>query len=305
MHAELYLQAEKKLFHYYNLTGVSSNIYIPAIGSQVRIIECGHGEPLLFVAGDTSSGSTWVSLAALLPDFRCILLDRPGTGLSEDPDYSKMPFRKFASETIDGVVNHLGIPKINIIGNSLGGYFTLAYAYYHGEKVNKIILDGMPGSVPGMKFNLFAKLMSYSWFNKMVLKNMKLNKEEVIKNFKRMGHDKSIKQNLFPEIMWEYSLQMAIHTNGFKNDWGQYSIIKSHKGEDSKIEFSWNELKQIKNELCILWGEDDTFCKPEMFDNLVKQLNPKFSKLFPDSGHLTFLENTQEHADSIRKFIYT
>ncbi|MBK8505971.1 MAG: alpha/beta hydrolase [Saprospiraceae bacterium] len=303
MNKELYLQAEQKVFDYFKLKPVSVNAYIPAIGSSVRITECGKGEPLLFIAGDTSSGSTWVPLVSLLYDFRCIMIDRPGTGMSDDPDYTKMSFRKFASETIDGVINHLGLPKINLIGNSLGGYFALAYAYYHGEKVNKLILDGMPGSVPGMKFSLFAKMMAYPWFNRMVLKNMKLNRKEAIKSFKSMGHGKSIGQNLFPEIMWDYSLQMALHTNGIKNDWGLYPVIKSYRGEDDRIEFSWEELMQIKNPLCVLWGADDTFCKPDMFDNIVKRLKPDFSKIFPDSGHLTYLENTQEHADIIRKFI--
>ncbi len=39
--------------------------------------------PILFIHGGNTSGASWATLAAKLPAFRCLLLDRPGTGLSD------------------------------------------------------------------------------------------------------------------------------------------------------------------------------------------------------------------------------
>ena len=48
----------------------------------LRVQELGDGPPILFIHGANTSGTSWATLAAKLPSFRCLLLDRPGTGLS-------------------------------------------------------------------------------------------------------------------------------------------------------------------------------------------------------------------------------
>ncbi len=48
----------------------------------MRVLEVGEGVPVLFVHGASSGGSSWAPLVACLSGFRCILLDRPGFGLS-------------------------------------------------------------------------------------------------------------------------------------------------------------------------------------------------------------------------------
>lgn len=303
MNKQLFMQAERKLFDYYKINPTSQYVDIPRINASVRVLECGQGEPLIFVAGDTSSGSTFAPLVALLPDFRCIMIDRPGTGLSSTPDYTQMPLKEFAAETLAGVVKQLGISKTNIVGSSFGGYFTLAFAHRYPELVNKIILEGMPGYVPGYKIGIFEKLMSLRWFNNMLIKNMKVNRKSIIDNFKRMGHKKSIEQNRIPEAVWEFSLQMGMHTDGLKNDFGYFPLVASFSGVKPGVEFTWDELQIITAPLCVLWGADDTFCEPDMLDNIKKKMKPQFVKVFADSGHLPYMENTQEHAEIIRQFI--
>ena len=305
MNKQLYLQAEQKLFDYYKISPASQEIGIPNIDATVRVLECGQGEPIIFVAGDTSSGSTFASLVALLPDFRCIMIDRPGTGLSSEPDYTKIPLKKFAAETIAGIVKQMNITQPNIVGNSFGGYFTLAFAFHYPGLLSKIIIEGMPGYVPGMKLGLFAKLMSLQWFNNMVLKNMKMNRKAVIDNFKRMGHQKSIEEGKIPDVLWDFGLQMALHTDGFKNDWGKFPQWSSFSQLNPGVEFTWEELQQIKNPICVLWGADDTFCKPDMLDNIKNKLHPKILNVFSNSGHLPYMENTEQHAEIIRQFIRT
>lgn len=53
-------------------------------GNEVRIQEVGDGRPVIFVHGAPVASSSWVLLAdALREEFRCILVDRPGCGLSD------------------------------------------------------------------------------------------------------------------------------------------------------------------------------------------------------------------------------
>lgn len=52
-------------------------------GETVRVQETGDGPPVLLIHGAANAGTSWMSLMAKLPDFRCIGLDRPGCGLSD------------------------------------------------------------------------------------------------------------------------------------------------------------------------------------------------------------------------------
>ncbi|MEM7139983.1 MAG: alpha/beta hydrolase [Actinomycetota bacterium] len=52
-------------------------------GGRVRVQEYGEGPPLLFIHGGSIAGASWAHLVARLGDQRCIVIDRPGCGLSD------------------------------------------------------------------------------------------------------------------------------------------------------------------------------------------------------------------------------
>jgi pimeloyl-ACP methyl ester carboxylesterase len=55
---------------------------LPTTGTTVRVQEVGEGPPVLFLHGGPNAGSTWAPLVTHLVGLRCLLVDRPGTGLS-------------------------------------------------------------------------------------------------------------------------------------------------------------------------------------------------------------------------------
>src|SRR5262245_34972941 len=74
--------AERRLWTAFAVEVVERRVTLPRSGIEVRVQEAGSGPPVLFVHGTMSAGSVWAPLARLLPDYRCVLLDRPGCGLS-------------------------------------------------------------------------------------------------------------------------------------------------------------------------------------------------------------------------------
>lgn len=55
-------------------------------GATARVQELGAGEPVVFVHGAPNGGTSWAALAARLEGFRCVIVDRPGCGLSPRGD---------------------------------------------------------------------------------------------------------------------------------------------------------------------------------------------------------------------------
>ena len=78
-----FVAAEQALWSRFGITPTERQVVLPA-GNEVRLQEVGDGPPILFIHGAAVAGSSWVLLAdALEDDFRCILVDRPGCGLSD------------------------------------------------------------------------------------------------------------------------------------------------------------------------------------------------------------------------------
>lgn len=66
-------------------------------------------------------------------DFTLVKIDLPGHGKSEI--YSEIHAMDFMAEKVEEVINFLKLDKINILGHSMGGYVSLAFA----EKFPKLL----------------------------------------------------------------------------------------------------------------------------------------------------------------------
>lgn len=108
-----FVEAERSLWSRFGITPVDRRLRLRA-GNEVRVQEVGDGPPVVFVHGAAVAGSSWVLLAdALKDEFRCILVDRPGCGLSSPvpngPLKTPMEFKRFAQGLIPDVLDSLEI----------------------------------------------------------------------------------------------------------------------------------------------------------------------------------------------------
>ena len=87
----------------------------------------GRGEPLVLIHGLGGSGADWAfQVAALERRFRVIVPDLPGCGHSPPPR-DEYTIAGFAS-ALWSLLDHLGVPRANIIGFSMGGAVALEMA---------------------------------------------------------------------------------------------------------------------------------------------------------------------------------
>src|SRR3954467_14003044 len=95
---------------------------ISTAAGVLRYHEAGHGPPVLFLHGSGPGVTGWRNFRGILPAFagrfRCVILEFPGFGVSDDAGGHPMV-------TAQGVVapflDALGIERVDIVGNSMGG----------------------------------------------------------------------------------------------------------------------------------------------------------------------------------------
>lgn len=128
-------------------------------GRHLRVVESGEsGMPVLLMLHGSGPGvtaaSNWQALMEGLGDsFHCIAPDILGFGDSSFPDPQPIGFTANAEIRIDAIfemLDSLGVSKVTLVGNSMGGMYSLRIAQLRPELVDKMVLMGS-GGMPGLQ----------------------------------------------------------------------------------------------------------------------------------------------------------
>jgi pimeloyl-ACP methyl ester carboxylesterase len=117
--------------------------YVDVPGARVRYVRRGTGPPVVLLHGFASSLYTWKDvLPALAASHDVVAIDLPGFGGSSIP-------RPLQGASYPGVVlavmDHLGIRRASLVGNSLGGSVAVGVAGEHPERVDRLVLIDSAG----------------------------------------------------------------------------------------------------------------------------------------------------------------
>jgi 4,5:9,10-diseco-3-hydroxy-5,9,17-trioxoandrosta-1(10),2-diene-4-oate hydrolase len=83
--------------------------------------------------------------------FRTLVVDQPGFGKSDKPPVQGNYFR-FAASAMAALLDDLGIDRVHLVGNSLGGGTAVRFALQYPERAGRLVLMA-PG---GLTLNVFA-----------------------------------------------------------------------------------------------------------------------------------------------------
>lgn len=120
--------AEQALWRRYGLEPAERFVELRESATRLRIIEVGAGPPVLLIPGSGGTGPYWAPLVRELSGFRCLMLDRPGWGLSAPIDYASAPYWSQVTAVLAGVLDALRLDRVDVIGASIGGAWGLRLA---------------------------------------------------------------------------------------------------------------------------------------------------------------------------------
>ncbi|WJZ03623.1 alpha/beta fold hydrolase [Corynebacterium freiburgense] len=122
--------------------------YIEAGGYRTRYLHAGSPEkPTLFLLhGITGHAEAYVrNLQAHSKHFNVYAIDFIGHGYSSKPDHP-LEIKHYIAQVL-AVMDHLGVEKASFSGESLGGWTTARLAQLHPERVERIVLNTMGGTM--------------------------------------------------------------------------------------------------------------------------------------------------------------
>jgi pimeloyl-ACP methyl ester carboxylesterase len=119
--------------------------YIEVDGCRICYIDEGQGRPLLFVHGIGGSMTNWApTVEWFRKSYRVIALDLPCHARSSmvETDGSL----EFYALAIRGLLTSIGIDRVSVVGNSLGGLITIHLALNHPEMIENMVLVDTAGA---------------------------------------------------------------------------------------------------------------------------------------------------------------
>ena len=248
--------------------------------SNIYVEDVGKGFPFVFVHGYLGSSEMWnFQKEFFSKHYRVIIPALPGFGESHNVK-SLDSINKMAREIID-LLDQKNIDKFNLIGHSMGGMIVQEITKLIGDRVNKLICfaTGSIGEIPG-RFETIDETRE------------KLKKDGIEVSFSRVPKkwfvkgDKDKNYYLCKNAVKDVSLETADNA---------LLAMKNWRGKE--------DLKNIKNETLIIWGDKDTSYNFDQVDTLKKNIKNSRLEIFKDCAHNVHLEQPDQFNNLVQKFI--
>ena len=266
------------------------NAYVSALGVNMHYQDTGPSKnviPILFLHGFGSSLQTWDTWAqALSDDYRVISVDLPGFGLTgADPSGTYTDQRSV--EVLEAFLKALQIPKVVLVGNSMGGKFAWQFAARYPNQVAKLVLISPDGyASPGIEYGkkpdvpAIADLYRY-FFSKTFLA---MNLEPAYANSKTLN-DALVNRY--------YDLMLAPGVRG--------AILA--RMQQTVLQDPVPSLASIQVPTLLIWGEKDAFIPISNSNDYLKVMPNAKRVSLPNIGHLPQEEQPSIGLAALKEFL--
>ncbi|MGV9709053.1 alpha/beta fold hydrolase [Gordonia sp. NPDC003424] len=258
---------------------------LPTPHGTLRYRESGEGPPLLLLHGSGPGVTGWRNfrgnLPALAEHYRTLILEFPGFGVSDSfgAPHPMVSARSAVTAFLDG----LGLDRVRLIGNSMGGFVATDFALSAPGRVEKLVTVGGAGT------NLFGPqpgegIIRLSEF----VENP--TRETLIAWLHSMVYDKALVTDEMIEERWEQATDPETLA-GSRAMYGTAALERMTAAmRDSDATPGWANLRKLSVPTLITWGRDDRVSPVDMSIIPMRTLPFGEVHIFPNCGHWVMIE---------------
>jgi pimeloyl-ACP methyl ester carboxylesterase len=253
--------------------------------------------PLVLLHGGGPGASGWSNFsrnaARLSQEYRVLIVDQPGYGQSDKPIVTDGVWT-FNSYILTELLDELGIDKVNMLGNSLGGGTALKMALDYPHRVNRLVLMGPAGGA----LNLFSPNPSEGFkaiFSFYGAPGPSLDKMRSLIDV--MTFDST----LVPDEVLSDRYAAAVTPESI-----EYStkLIRAFGEKGAGLpEELWREIHLVQNKTLLVWGRDDRVMPLDGAFFLLKRMPDAQLHVFSRCGHWAQIEHTAEFNELVVSFL--
>ncbi len=273
---------------------------VTVLGSEMHVVDTaadarGAGAAGAAIVWIHGLGGVWQNWLLNIPRFmgehRCIAMDLPGFGLSEMPR-EPITIKNYA-RSVDALLQELGVDRVTVVGNSMGGFIGAEMALEFATRVERLVLVSAAGlSVeyqPRQPLLYMARVLSVgtsraATYNERVVRRPRLRRaalQTVVRYPERLS----------PALTYEQL--MGTGKPGFV------------PALDALLSYSFRErLREIEMPVLVVWGENDMLVPVEDADAFVELIGSNARKVvFEDTGHAPMIERPSRFNAVLGEFV--
>ncbi len=272
-------------------------------GLRYHYLDEGRGDPVVMVHGNPTWSFYFRNLIkGLSPDYRVIVPDHMGCGLSEKPDEKQYDFRLSSRiHDLESLMDHLGPDRpATLILHDWGGAIGLGYALRHPDRISRIILMNTAAFFPpqGKKLPLRLYLLKrFNAFARLAVLGGNLFSRAATVMAPRKALDRDVKKGLCaPYNSWRNRLA----TLKFVED------IPLASADPSYFLLQWldHHLYRLSPiPMLILWGMHDFVFDPDYLSEWRRRFPKARIQCYPDAGHYLLEDEPDDVLREILNFL--
>ena len=289
---------------YWATEGVSPEerwIELPSTATRVRLQVAGDGPPVLFVHGGSVNGTCFAPLVARLDGFRCLVLDRPGCGLSAPVRNGLTEihqFQSFADTLIADVLDGLGLERAHVVATSLGGYFSLRGAAAHPDRVDRVVELGFPVGAPNGPMPLMMRVAGVRSLGRLMAR-LPVTSRIARSMIRQLG----VRDDRITADGAAWFRSVLNHTRTMRNELDGSPVLHRLRGVNEDVLLTDDLLGRIRVPMHFIWGADDPFGGAAVAAEFVPRIPGATLELVKGSGHVVWLDEPDLVASSTKRFL--
>ncbi|MCL4540276.1 MAG: proline iminopeptidase-family hydrolase [Bacteroidetes bacterium] len=305
-----------------NKSAISNNVYkihqgyVNANGVMIYYEEFGKGKPLMILHGGPGASHDYFLpyLVPLAEQNRLIFIDERGSGQSQRLEDSTKYTVGNMVEDVEAVRKALDLGKISLLGHSYGGVLAQAYALKYQQNLTHLILCSTFPSTSQM--NQVFKEMKAKMSPELRHRIDKMEKAGLY------GHGLPYQRNRYTDAYmiaawgeayfpYLYHRRPDPNFDPIANGVMSWRLYREMWGADGEFVIDGNlksveyvdKLSTIKVPTLITCGDHDE-CPPSLAEEMHEKIAGSKLVIFPDSGHMTFVDQPDLFIKTIDDFLH-
>jgi pimeloyl-ACP methyl ester carboxylesterase len=251
----------------------------------------GYAPPVVFVHGLAGNWQNWLeNIPRLAQGRRVLALDLPGFGSSPKPA-SDISIPGYA-QTVEAWLDRLGLGRVVLVGNSMGGFVTAEVAIRYPERVERLALVAAAGiSITNLRRR---PTLTVARIGVAVGAVTAARRHEIIAR-ERLRHLTMSTVFRHPGRMRADLLYEVLQGSGKPGFFGALDALTSYDFRD--------RLSAIECPTLILWGREDVLVPVKDADEFDRLIPRSREVLMDDTGHVPMLERPAAFNECLIEFL--
>jgi pimeloyl-ACP methyl ester carboxylesterase len=255
------------------------------------------GGPVLFVNGTGGPGAYFAPLLRELRGFRCLVLDRPGWGLSAPVDYSRAPYRTLTAELLRQALDALEVDRARAVGGSVGNLWVLRLAQAHPGRVERVVLLGGGPLTGEIGVPPFVRLLRSPLGR--IIARLPERRRMLDKQLAGLGHA----PGQLPEVFAQWHLAMSRETDWARHERDMVRQLVGRGGYAPGLVLADAETAAIGQPTLMVYGTADPVGSVDIWRRFTTRLPRGQLELVAGGGHLVWYDDPHRIGARVARFL--